>query len=109
MTGQLWRTRTGIGALLTCLSAVLLLSGCSLFHRHRTGAGCQERPFSGNAENLAPLKAPPGLDAPDTHEQIKIPQLNEPEQVRSRTASCLDQPPRYVSAPPQPPVRRPTQ
>ena len=103
------RARAILGALLVCLSAVMLLSGCSMFHRGRGQPGCHERPFTGNAQNSPPLKVPPGLTAPNRTAEIAIPQLDTPRQARASNAACLDQPPKYVSEPLQPPVREPVQ
>ncbi|MGH8143522.1 MAG: hypothetical protein ACREU2_13525 [Steroidobacteraceae bacterium] len=99
--------RAGIGALLTCLSAAVLLSGCSIFHRHRNGSGCHEQQVITDARSRPPLKVPPGLSAPDRTAQIAIPTLAAPEQPRPKDAPCLDQPPKYVSEPLLPPVRQP--
>lgn len=96
-------------ACLACLAATLLLPGCSLFHRHRhNDVGCTRAVFSIQAQSLPPLKAPPGLSAPNTSTGVKIPTLSTPEQARARSAPCLDWPPSYVSEPPVPPTRRPT-
>ncbi|HEX4023666.1 MAG TPA: hypothetical protein VHX52_03020 [Steroidobacteraceae bacterium] len=103
------RARAGLGALLTCLSVAVLLSGCSVFHRHRNDVGCHEHPFSGDAQNLPPLKVPPGLTAPDRTGQIKMPPLDVPEPPHAADTPCLDQPPKYVSEPLRPPVRAPAQ
>jgi uncharacterized lipoprotein len=99
------RARAGLGALLGCLSVCALLSGCSIFHHGRSVASCHERPFTGDAQNLPPLKVPSGLSALDQSSEIKIPQLDTPDRVAAGT--CLDEPPKYVSEPLQPPVRRP--
>ncbi|HUQ12112.1 MAG TPA: hypothetical protein VM146_17510 [Steroidobacteraceae bacterium] len=57
------------------------------------------------AKEMPPLKAPDGLENPDTRNGLKIPQLDTPERVRGRDESCLDAPPPFgpsKSAPPAP-------
>jgi len=95
-----------VGALIACMSLSMLLSGCVLFHRHRhQDVGCARPEFQGAAQNLPPLKAPPGLNGPDTAQEIRIPPLTTAQATRPRSAPCLDWPPPYVSEPPFPPVR----
>jgi uncharacterized lipoprotein len=55
------------------------------------------------AVSVAPLKVPPGLDAPDTRSALKIPDLNEPARPRAQSEPCLDEPPRYSPPKPNPP------
>ncbi len=104
------RVRARLGALSLCLSLAVLLSGCAVFHRHRSLVGCREheQPLIADAQSLPPLKTPSGLSAPDRSAQVTIPPLDVPERPRPQTAACLDQPPKYVSEPLQPPVRGPT-
>ena len=45
------------------------------------------------AKELPPLKAPPGLESPDTRNALKLPNLNTPERVRGPDEPCLDAPP----------------
>lgn len=96
--------RTVCGALLPCV-ALLLLGGCV---HHRGDLECREPPFAGNAQSLAPLRAPPGLNAPDTAGGVRIPVLSGSEPLQARNSPCLDWPPKYVSEPPIPPTRRPS-
>lgn len=84
-----------------------ILSGCVLHHR-TTVAACKQPQFSGDNRTLQPLRVPPGLDAPDTAEGVRIPALNQPAPVRAQGAPCLDWPPAYVTEPPVPPARRPS-
>lgn len=75
---------------------IIGLAGCSLLHRHGThSVGCREPVIGRGAKNLPPLQVPPGLDAPDTRNAIKIPPLTEPERPRAPTDPCLSVPPRY--------------
>ena len=74
--------------------ALAALSGCSWMHRNRVSS-CRETTVVTEARNLPPLKVPPGLDAPDTRNAVKVPELNEPERPRGPQEPCLSQPPSY--------------
>ena len=79
----------------TCLGlAALMLFGCS-WHRNRVSSCRENNTVVAKAQNNPPLKVPPGLDAPDTRNAIKVPDLNEPERPRSKNEPCLSQPPSY--------------
>jgi uncharacterized lipoprotein len=49
------------------------------------------------AKELPPLKAPPGLEAPDTRNALKVPELKTPERPRGRDEACLDTPPPFAT------------
>jgi uncharacterized lipoprotein len=49
------------------------------------------------AKEMPPLKAPPGLETPDTRNSLKVPDLNTPERVRGRDEACLDTPPPFAT------------
>ncbi len=66
------------------------------------------------AKELPPLKAPAGLESPDTRNALKVPNLDTPERVRGRDEACLDAPPAFTTAKtppaaptPPPPPRQP--
>jgi uncharacterized lipoprotein len=60
------------------------------------------------AISVPPLKIPAGLDAPDTSNALKLPQLNEPAPPPRRgNQPCLDAPPSFKVQ--QPTVVRPPQ
>lgn len=65
------------------------------------------------AKEMPPLKAPDGLNAPDTRNALKVPVLNTPERVRGRDEPCLDTPPAFSTqktaapATPAPPPAKP--
>jgi uncharacterized lipoprotein len=85
------------GRMLALAAAVLPLlaqGGCSWLH-HGKHAACHEPAVGGEAKNLPPLKMPPGLDAPDTRNAIKVPPLDEPERPRAPGDPCLSQPPSF--------------
>jgi len=78
--------------LVTVLSAAAL-SGCKsrLVSCHQS-----DKDYAGATE-VPPLQAPPGLDAPDTRNALKVPPLNTPERVRGKGEPCLDAPPPFAS------------
>lgn len=47
------------------------------------------------AKEMPPLKAPDGLETPDTRNALKVPVLNTPERTRGRDEPCLDTPPPF--------------
>ena len=49
------------------------------------------------AQEMPPLQAPPGLDAPNTRNALKVPPLNTPERIRGKDEPCLDIPPPFAS------------
>ena len=84
--------------LLSLTAAVVLLlalGGCSWMHRGKHVARCREPAVGGEAKNMPPLKVPPGFDAPDTRNAIKIPPLDEPERPRGPADPCLSLPPSF--------------
>jgi uncharacterized lipoprotein len=50
------------------------------------------------AQELPPLKAPEGLESPDTRNTLRVPPLNTPERMRGRDEACLDVPPPFSTA-----------
>jgi hypothetical protein len=84
------------------LAATLVLAGC----RNSPGGNCTKPGLYTQAQSIAPLRIPAGLDAPDTRGALRVPDLNEPEVPRAADSPCLDQPPRYSnSARLEPPPR----
>jgi hypothetical protein len=83
------------------LAAALLLGGC------RSGpASCPKPGIYTQAQSIAPLRIPAGLDAPDTRGALLVPELDQPEAPRPAGAPCLDQPPKFSnSARLEPPPR----
>ena len=65
------------------------------------------------AKEMPPLKAPDGLEPPDTRNALKVPVLQSSERVRGRDEACLDAPPpvsttKTAPAPtPAPPPKQP--
>lgn len=71
----------------------LTLQGC----RAITGSCHDPAPYT-RAESAAPLEIPPGLDAPNIRNALKIPELNAPAPPpRKHGDPCLDAPPQYVT------------
>lgn len=102
--------------------SVLLLTGCARLgrwadmvipgkdrfnHEPKVVIACKQdnKDYVG-AKEMPPLKAPEGLEAPDTRNALKIPPLNTAERARSSDQPCLDTPPPFSAtksaAPPAP-------
>jgi uncharacterized lipoprotein len=80
--------------LVASLAAVASLSGCG----KRIQSCKQDNKDYAGAREMPPLKAPAGLEAPDTRNSLKVPALNTPERPRGRDEPCLDAPPPFNSA-----------
>jgi len=76
------------------LLAVAGLSGCG----KRLQTCKQDNKDYAGAKEMPPLKAPAGLEAPDTRNSLRVPALNTPERPRGRDEPCLDAPPPFTSA-----------
>ena len=86
----------------TVLTAILttsLLAGCKA---GKISCRQSNKDYVG-AKEMPPLKAPPGLETPDTRNSLKVPDLNAPERARGRDEACLDAPPPF-STPTQKPA-----
>jgi uncharacterized lipoprotein len=77
--------------LLTSLVCVAATSGC----KSRMESCTQSNKDYAGAQEMPPLKAPPGLETPDTRNALKVPPLNSPERVRGKDEPCLDIPPPF--------------
>jgi uncharacterized lipoprotein len=73
------------------LFGLLALSGCGLFKP--TYESCDETPAYAGARELPPLTVPEGMDAPDTRNALKIPDVATP--VRPLNGRCIDAPPPF--------------
>ena len=103
---MLLRTKLKWAVILAGLA--LASSGCRSFHPfgHFKGNACNKPGATvyGTAQSIAPLRTPPGLDAPDTHAALRIPELKEPAPPpRRSTDPCLDEPPPYAVPKTRPP------
>jgi uncharacterized lipoprotein len=69
------------------------LSGC---HSLRSLSSCHKpKPYM-NDTSIAALQVPPGMDAPDMTNTLRIPALNEPAPPpRKGKEPCLDEPPPF--------------
>lgn len=81
-----------------CLALLLGVSGCHMLHNKLSYKSCNEPQIYAGERSVAPLKVPPGMDAPDTTNALRLPSLNEPAPPRARTAPCLDEPPSFKVA-----------
>ena len=80
---------------ITLLMLLPLAAGCHVFRSASAKACHSPQPYQ-QAKSVPPLKIPPGLDAPDTTNALRLPTLNEPAPPR-RTGKqpCLDEPPPF--------------
>jgi len=86
--------RSGRGFVLLAV-ALVILSGCHVWRNASTRACHESRGYT-QAQSVAPLKIPPGLDAPDTSSALRLPELKEPAPPpRSAKDPCLDTPPSF--------------
>ncbi len=80
------------------MTAATLLSGCHLFGK--LTPDCHTKQEYQRAGQVAPLKVPPGLDAPNTKDALVIPTVDLALPAPGPNDVCLDVPPRYKPAPP---------
>jgi uncharacterized lipoprotein len=80
-----------VGILLASTLAIAVLPGCK---SKLTSCSQTNKDYAG-AREVPPLQAPPGLDAPNTRNALKVPPLNAPERVRGKEEPCLDIPPPF--------------
>jgi len=87
---------------LLIFTTLIAASGCQ-FLRARTGCHA-DQPYL-HARQLAPLRVPAGLDAPNTSASMVIPEVANDFPPRGPKDPCLDEPPSYKVQPgskPQP-------
>lgn len=81
------KTRATSGTAALALAA-LALTGCR-------SLSCSPPPSTGEGDSIPPLEVPLGMEAPDTRNALKIPELDQPERPRTKADGCLDAPPSY--------------
>jgi len=86
------------GRLLLALPLALLLSACNPFHAFQPDCH-KPQPYQ-KAEQVAPLRVPDGLDAPNVTGALLIPPADEVTPPPGPKDACLDAPPRFKEAPP---------
>jgi len=79
--------------MLTSVLCVAALSGC----KSRMQSCSQSDKDYAGAQEMPPLQAPVGLQAPDTRNALKVPPLGTPERMRGKDEPCLDTPPPFTS------------
>ena len=79
------------GTVVACVLSVTLLSACG---KNRSVCRQDDKDYVG-AREMPPLQAPPGLDAPNTRNALRVPPLTTPERPRAKTDACLDAPPPF--------------
>jgi hypothetical protein len=86
-------------AILLCV-AVAGLQGCAWLpwiHTTAKAEKCREPALPATVPSIPLLRAPEGLDAPDTRNAVKVPELATPDTPRSAKNKCLSVPPTYLS------------
>ena len=75
-----------------CLTALLPLASCGWLPD--AYSGCDEvKPYE-SAKQADPLRVPAGADLPDTHNALKIPDVDTPD-LTPEPGTCLDHPPPF--------------
>ena len=80
----------------TLVIAVLALTAVSGCKSRMESCHQTNKDYAG-AKDLPPLKAPPGLETPNTRNALKVPPLNTPERIRGKNEPCLDIPPPFTT------------
>jgi uncharacterized lipoprotein len=83
-----------IATLVLVSAFAVTASGC--FKSKMTSCSQSNKDYAG-AQEMPPLHAPPGLEAPNTRNALKVPPLNTPERVRGKDEPCLDIPPPFTT------------
>ena len=83
-----------VGILLSALLCTAVMSGC----KSRLASCSQSNKDYAGAQDLPPLKAPAGLETPNTRNCLKVPPLNTPDRMRGKDEPCLDIPPPFASS-----------
>jgi hypothetical protein len=79
-------------SVLIVLAAVTALPGCRVFK-----ASCEAPPAGEEVATIPVLKMPEGIEAADTSQALRIPDLAQAERVRRPSEPCLEDPPMYTA------------
>jgi uncharacterized lipoprotein len=86
-----------------CLASLVGVSGCHTLHNRFSSSRCSESQTYLGETSVAPLKVPVGLEAPDTTNALRLPNLKGPTPPpRPRNLPCLDEPPSFKVEVPKP-------
>ncbi len=78
------------------LAALVLLSGCHTHLFGRNEGECHRKQEYQRAQEVAPLRVPEGLDAPNVQGALAIPAIDPAAPTQKGPSDpCLDEPPRY--------------
>jgi uncharacterized lipoprotein len=80
------------------LGAIPLLAGCHSIVSRFT-PNCHSPQEYQRAAQVAPLKVPPGLDAPNVQSALVIPDVDVTPPAPGPRDACLEAPPRYKPSP----------
>ncbi len=86
--------------LLMCLPLSALLGACSIHHMFERDCHSASEQEYQKAVQVAPLRVPAGIDAPNVQGALVIPDEGVKPPPRKSTDACLDLPPRFKEPPP---------
>jgi uncharacterized lipoprotein len=86
------------------LAIALALGAVSGCHFLKSRTGCHADQEYRHAQQLAPLKVPAGLDAPNTATALVIPDVRTDIPARGPREACLEEPPQYRPSTPAKPL-----
>jgi uncharacterized lipoprotein len=97
---------TPVLVLCIAVPTMLVTAGCNPFRRHSADSElCKVPEVYAEAKEAKSLTIPAGLEAPDTRNALRIPDLSTPEPPpRTKGQGCLDEPPSYVLPKPKEPA-----
>ncbi len=78
----------------------LLCGGCHSWRPHAFNQDCHASQEYQHAPQLAPLRVPAGLDAPNVQGALVIPTVDAAPPPPGPKDACLDEPPRFKAATP---------
>jgi uncharacterized lipoprotein len=83
--------------------AALVCCGCHGWRQHAFSHDCHAAQDYQRAPQVAPLRVPEGLDAPNVQGALVIPAVDAAPPPPGPRDACLDEPPRFkAAAPPKP-------
>jgi uncharacterized lipoprotein len=88
-----------IGRVSIAVAAMTLISGCHSHLFAKMMPDCHRSQEYQRAAQVAPLKVPEGLDAPNVQGALVIPAVEVGPPPAGPHDACLDEPPRYKSVP----------
>jgi uncharacterized lipoprotein len=85
---------------LILLFAAIALGGCHYIRSIGLAGSCHSPQEYQRAQQVAPIRVPPGLDNPNTQGALTIPDANSNIPPRGPNQPCLEEPPKFQPPPP---------